>query len=183
MNVSIIDTPGGNIGSVKSWLERSNFKPLLINHPDQINDTDLLVFPGNGTFNSTLSWLDKKGLKERIKRYVLENKYFIGICMGMHIMFEKGEEGGISKGVEIMPGTVKKLEHVRIGWEKVEFREENLSLKSDFYFMHSYGVLTKSDVCKKAIIFNNAFLFQFHPEKSGPSGDDVLKQIKKIIYV
>ena len=67
MNVSIIDTPGGNIGSVKSWLERSDLKPLLINNPEQIDHTDLLVFPGNGTFNSTLNWLSKTGLKEKIK--------------------------------------------------------------------------------------------------------------------
>ena len=183
MKVSIINTPGGNVGSIKSWIERSNLKPSLISSPSEIDNTDLLIFPGNGTFNSTIKWLDQNALKEKIKEYILNNNFFIGICIGMHIFFEEGEEGGLCDGLNLISGKVEKLKATNIGWERVIVEDEKIYLNSDFYFMHSFGVIGEDKLCRKFIVHKNAFLFQFHPEKSGISGDNVLTQIKKLLYV
>ncbi len=183
MRVSVVNTPGGSVGSIMSWLQRSNLKPVLITHASEIENTDLLVFPGNGTFKATLKWLDQNGFQEKIKKYVLNNNFFIGICIGMHIFFEEGEEGGLCNGLKILPGRVEKLPKTRIGWDKVSLENEKLVLNSNFYFMHSYGVLEDNNLCKNFIVYKNSFLFQFHPEKSGHSGDNVLNQIKKLLNV
>ena len=183
MKVSIVNTPGGNVGSIKSWIERSNLEPNLITSPSEIENTDLLVFPGNGTFNSTIKWLDQNGLKKKIKEYILKNRFFIGICIGMHILFEEGDEGGLCNGLNLLSGKVKKLSETKIGWDKVTAEGQKISLNSDFFFMHSYGVIGNNKLCKNFIVYKNSFLFQFHPEKSGLVGDNVLIQIKSLIDV
>ena len=100
----------------------------------------------------------------------------------MHIFFDEGEEGGLCNGLNIIPGRIQKLSETRIGWDRVNIRNERLYLDSDFYFMHSFGFL-ENNIWRNFIVFKNSFLFQFHPEKSGSSGDNVLKQIKKLLNV
>ena len=176
MKASIIESPGGNKGSVKSWLQRAGIECKFVSDSSAIYNSNLVVFPGNGTFSETIDWIEKKSLKKAILDYVESKKLYIGICIGMQIMFEIGLEGGEKEGLGILEGVIQKLKVPRIGWKKVYFNSDNLIINSDYYFMHQYGFLENSN-CLDFLKYKNSFLFQFHPEKSGASGDKLLKKI------
>ena len=176
MIASIIDSPGGNKGSVKAWLERGGLKCNFISNSLEINESNLIVFPGNGTFSETIDWIETRQFKNAIYNYINSGNLYIGICIGMHIMFANGIEGGKKKGLGLIKGDIQRLETPRIGWNKVDGNFNGFAISSDFYFMHNYGFLENSN-CLNFIRYKNSFLFQFHPEKSGLSGDKLLKKI------
>ena len=182
MKVSIINTPGGNKGSVISWVKRSGSDFNLIDTASQIRESEIIIFPGNGTFKSTISWIEEKNFSEALIEYINSNNKYIGLCIGMQIMFEKGFEGGIINGLNILKGEVEELQQPRIGWEKVLGKINKFRIDSDYFFMHKYGVLRKSR-CLDFVRYKNSYLFQFHPEKSGISGDKLLQKILFKNYV
>ena len=179
MKATIIDTPGGNKGSISAWLRRGGFQVDFSSSSEIINNSNIVIFPGNGIFSKTMDWLRFNALEESLISFVENpNKIYIGICIGMQILYETGFEEEKTSGLGILNGEITRLDNPRIGWEKVKYKEENFFFEDDFFFMHSYGYKNLENNLININRFSRNYLFQFHPEKSGRSGDDLLKSLK-----
>lgn len=203
--VYILDTGISNIYSIKIFFERLKYKIKLIETDKDFNKAKLLVFPGVGSFPVAIKFLKKKKLIDGLKNYILCEKPFIGICLGMQLLFEKSEEFGDTLGLNIIKGKVKKFNQnnsnldVHIGWNNLYLNTSNkfaknicdFSKKKLFYFVHSYYALpdeknivlsqTKfgdTNFCS-ALYKKNLIAFQFHPEKSGENGFSLVNQFLK----
>lgn len=203
MRIGIIYLNSGNLFNIKMFLNFLNFKKIvLIKKKKDFKNIDILIVPGVGSFNKFIEELKKNKIFEEIKKFIKEGKSYIGICLGMQILMTKGFENVITKGINIVNGNVISLEKINhknkihIGWNKVIFPEKYKKLinnkKSDnFYFMHKYFCnlnLKNNKVLKtkfnnhefgSGYIDKNLFLFQFHPEKSGKSGLNLINNILK----
>jgi len=188
MKAFIINYGVGNIYSVKNGLEREGFYVRVIDNMDNINeDIDLLVFPGVGAYSAVSNFILSNF--EKLNSLKEKGIGFLGICLGMQIMFEEGTEGGRSKGLGWFSGVVDKLPSnlklPHIGWDKiysVKHSEliENLEGKY-VYYVHSYVAYPKN---KEIILMESEYGIrfpaivaegkivgtQFHPEKSGSTG-------------
>ena len=188
-NIAVVNYGGGNTRSVTLALERFGAKPILATEPKHIENADSIVFPGQGANDPSMRNLRKSNLVEPILNFVNSGRPFLGVCLGLQLLFENSEEG-IEPGLGIFKGSVKKLPNdVKIphmGWNMVNFKETNATLlqlpQNDyFYFVHSYYVEPSdtSLICGitqyglsfcSAVAFKNIFAVQFHPERSGEVG-------------
>ncbi|MGB9812260.1 MAG: imidazole glycerol phosphate synthase subunit HisH [Thermovenabulum sp.] len=200
--VTLVDYGMGNIGSVKKAFEYLGFEVKLASKGFELERADCIVLPGVGAFKEAMERLKSKGIKEEIRKKVLQDKIpFLGICLGMQLLFEFSYEGE-SEGLSIFEGKVKlfpKKEGVKIphmGWNKINVVKDSPLLKEldgqYFYFVHSYYVDTPdgdiiSSTCIHGIEFTasvereNIFATQFHPEKSGEAGLYLLKNFGRLI--
>jgi glutamine amidotransferase len=193
MDAVIINYGVGNLFSVKSALERIGLKVHISDIP---NEADIIVFPGVGAFRTVSDYI----LRNYDKLNEIKNKgsKFLGICLGMQIMFEEGTEGGRARGLGWFKGIVDKLPNnlklPHIGWDKVYSRKYDEIIEGlegrYVYFVHSYVaypiskevVLMESEYGIKfpAVIKNEyAIGTQFHPEKSGSNGRIFLENLKR----
>jgi len=193
----------GNIHSVKKAIENLEEEVLLIKSKLQISSCKALIIPGQGAFDPAIENLRKTGLIDEIKKWISSGKSFMGICLGLQILFDESEEGD-SKGLGIINGKIKKippLENQRIphiGWcNLVPQKDSKLLFKKEInkwaYFDHSYfaapndeSFITASveygSISLTAIIeFENLVACQFHPEKSGNTGQSLLSRWLKTI--
>ncbi len=194
MQIAIIDYDSGNIHSVKKALEyvAPNVDIIHTNNVNQINNADKIVFPGQGAIGNCMQKLQHYNLIDVIKKNAKE-KYFLGICLGLQLLFNHSEEDS-SVGLGIIDGDVVKFQTKfkipHIGWNSVEQIDNplwfNIANNSYFYSVHSYFVRPKnnksiigtSDYGNKfttAIAKNNLIAVQFHPEKSSTAGLQLLK--------
>jgi len=191
--IAIIKYNGGNVNSVQNALNRLNADSVITNDLDLILKADKVIFPGVGEASSTMKLLKEKGLDlfiPGLKQPVL------GICLGMQLMCKDNEEGG-TVGMSIFDINVKKFpaKHIvpHMGWNTISNFQSSVFLdideKSDYYFVHSYYCELSeytTSVCEYILPFSaslqrdNFFATQFHPEKSGKSGNDVLKNFLKL---
>ncbi len=193
--IAIIDYGAGNLKSVTNALDFLRIKYKITGKKEDIKKADKLIFPGVGSFGDCMSSLKKKGLIEPLKEE-LKKKPYLGICLGLQVLFEKSEESPDIRGLNILEGNVerfksKNLKIPHIGWNTIKIIKENKLLKdiknnSYFYFVHSFYVKpvnkeiisTKTDYgisyCS-GIAKDNIFAFQFHPEKSDKLGLKILK--------
>ena len=193
-NIAVVNYGGGNTRSVTLALERFGATPILATEQKHIENADGLVFPGQGANDPSMRNLRKSKLIDSIISFVKSERPFLGICLGLQLLFENSEEGtepglGIFKGsVKKLPGNVK-IPHM--GWNMVNFKKTNESLfelpKNDyFYFVHSYYVVPSDNslICGKteyglefcsAVTYKNIFAVQFHPERSGEMGLQIYK--------
>ncbi|SMP56915.1 imidazole glycerol phosphate synthase subunit HisH [Anoxynatronum buryatiense] len=208
--VAIIDNDMGNMFSVKNALEKVGLAVEITKDRGHIMKADALVLPGVGAFGSAMKHLNEHGLVETIKAFVETGKPFIGICLGLQLLFEESEEFGNSPGLALIKGRVVRFpQHVnqeeikvpQIAWNKImkgnmEWERtvlKNITAGEYMYFVHSYYVvpndekviLTKTsyegiEYCS-AIQQNNIVAFQFHPEKSGLKGLEIYENIKEWI--
>ena len=198
-NIAVVNYGGGNTRSVTLALERFGAKPILATEQKHIENADGLVFPGQGANDPSMRNLRKSKLIDSILRFVESQRPFLGVCLGLQLLFENSEEG-IEPGLGIFKGSVKILpENVKIphmGWNMVNFKKTNETLfelpKNDyFYFVHSYYVapLDTSLICGKteyglefcsAVAYKNIFAVQFHPERSGEVGLQIYKNFVSI---
>ncbi len=199
--IAIIDYGAGNLKSITNALDFLGIKYKVTDTKEDIKKADKLIFPGVGSFGDCMSSLKKKGLIEPLKEEI-KKKPYLGICLGLHVLFEKSEESPGIKGLNIFKGEVKRfksknLKIPHIGWNTIKIIKENRLLKdiknnSYFYFVHSFYVKpinrkiisTKTDYgieyCS-GIAKDNIFAFQFHPERSGKVGLNILKKFGTLL--
>ncbi|MBP0983711.1 MAG: imidazole glycerol phosphate synthase subunit HisH [Oscillospiraceae bacterium] len=192
---AIIDYGAGNLFSVKNALDFLGIENKITNNPDDLRSADRLILPGVGAFPDAMRMLNESGLVEVIKEEV-QKKPLLGICLGMQMLFEKGYEFGETDGLGLITGSVK-LMHPQgdlpvphIGWNSLEFNEpcrllDKCENGEYVYFVHSFAaecdsrnVAAYCDYGMKipALVFEgNVYGAQFHPEKSGDTGLNILR--------
>lgn len=194
--IGIIDVGIGNIGSLNSAIYELGFDVCLVNDLDTLNNCDSLILPGVGSFYHGMSAIKAAGLIKPINNHITDKKPLLGICLGMQLLFDYGNEGRSNKGLGFIPGTVdrikeKKSFHIpHVGWNTVTQVQNHPILHGiksdvDFYFVHSYRVKcnskyvignTEYSETFPTIVFNDSIVgMQFHPEKSQKNGLRILE--------
>jgi len=198
--ITIIDYNVGNILNVVRAFHKIGCEVVVAETPDQVHpNTDLLVLPGVGAFAPSIAEIKSRGFLETLTEFKNSDKPIMGICLGMQMLFEESQEMGSSKGLGFLKGTIdripfqeisgKKFTVPNIGWHHMKStRAENVKSEGTVYFVHSYYVkdaapedlvttIHYGQVQIPAIVRRkNVFGFQFHPEKSGFFGLELLKQ-------
>jgi len=203
VSVVVIDYGLGNLTSVYNALRFLGAKAKISASPEDLRKADRIVLPGVGAFTDAMKGLEKRGLVEEIKKFISSGKPYLGICLGLQLLFEKSEEGK-AKGLGLFKGTVKRFREEdgikvpQIGWNTVSFRPSATGLKiidgiaggGYFYFDHSYyaepedtslvaattdyGISFASMISKESV-----FAVQFHPERSQDAGLKFLENFIK----
>ena len=204
MLIGIVHTPISNIGSLKNILSKIDCETLLIKSPEETDKVDALIIPGVGSFPVGKQYLDNNGISEKIISFAhVTKKPVLGICLGMHLLMKVSFEHKKTFGLNLFEGSVEKIkpeqseQSIHMGWNSVHYNENCLLFKdipqdSDFYFVHSYQVLTETKYVKATTAYagginsviekNNIFGVQFHPEKSQKYGIRLLKNFVNIAY-
>ncbi|MDE7399851.1 MAG: imidazole glycerol phosphate synthase subunit HisH [Oscillospiraceae bacterium] len=195
--IAIIDYGAGNLFSVKNALDFLGFENKITASADDLRAADRLILPGVGAFPDAMRMLNESGLVDVIKEEV-QKKPLLGICLGMQMLFEKGYEFGETDGLGLIRGSVKlmKPENLpipHIGWNALEINEKCALLDKNgeyVYFVHSYAAECPSEnvaaYCDygmkiPALVFNgNVYGAQFHPEKSGEVGLNILRRFEAL---
>ena len=190
MKVTLLDYGAGNVRSVVNALKALGAEVRPVERPEDILSAERLVFPGVGNFGSIMRALHERGFVEPLREYLRQNRPFLGICLGLQVLFEGSEEAPGVAGLGVFPGFVRRfrvgLSVPHIGWNGVKARKPSplfngLSGEEKFYFVHSYYVepadaglvLTTTDYgleFASAVQHGNIVAVQFHPEKSGRAG-------------
>jgi glutamine amidotransferase/cyclase len=193
--ITLLDYGAGNVRSVVNAIQRLGETVKTVRSGEDILAAEKLVFPGVGAFGSMMEILAEKGLVDPLKRYLMADRPFLGICLGLHALFDGSEEAPGVAGLGVIPGSVKRfttrLAVPHIGWNGITVQKpsplfQGLYGDEKFYFVHSYhaaptgddAVLTSTDYgypFVSAIQKGNLIATQFHPEKSGPAGLALLK--------
>ncbi|MDE6787855.1 MAG: imidazole glycerol phosphate synthase subunit HisH [Ruminococcus sp.] len=199
--IAIVDYGAGNIFSVKNALDYLGLESELVSDNDKIKSADAVILPGVGAFPAAMSMLEKSGLVDTIKEESAK-KPFLGICLGMQLIFEKGYEFEECDGLGLISGSVHKMEEKdliipHMGWNKLEKLNdcpllENIGDDEYVYFVHSYKAYCEdrniSAYCEyggrvPALVYDGKYVYgaQFHPEKSGETGLKILKNFGGLI--
>ncbi len=192
--IAIVDYGMGNLRSVEKALVHLSYDANITNEPEAVLKADKLILPGVGAFADCLSGLKNSGLYDAVLEFISSGKPFLGICVGMQMLYEKSFEFGIHKGIGIFSGAIKKFpdeiikEGMKIphmGWNQVNFTSHHkifngIENMTNFYFVHSYYAPVNDDetiaVCEYGTVFaaavakDNVIATQFHPEKSQKAG-------------
>jgi imidazole glycerol phosphate synthase glutamine amidotransferase subunit len=188
--IAIIDYGAGNLKSVKNALECLGVDSIITDKPEDILKADRLILPGDGSFGYMMENLKKKGLVNPIKNFIKSGKPFLGICLGLQGLFEESEESPKVKGLSIFKGKVVKFRKGKvpqIGWNKIIAKKKDIFKEDFMYFVNSYYVIPKDNSIiaavtdyngsfVSAIKSNNITAMQFHPEKSGEAGIELIKR-------
>ena len=201
--IAIIDYGAGNIQSVYKALEYIGCDAFITNDKNKILKADGAVLPGVGSFGDTMDTMNSYGIKDAVIDFINSKKPFLGICLGLQLLFPYSEESPNAKGLGVFDGTIKKipsgdgLKIPHIGWNSLEIKKENglfkgIDKNSYVYFVHSYFLDAKDKKIVSAqteygvkidaaIEKDNVFATQFHPEKSGETGLKILKNFADIV--
>ncbi len=197
--VAIIDYGLGNLASVQKSLNFLGIKNLITHDKVQIKNSSSILLPGVGSFFQGMKNLKERNLVNILtEEVIVRKKKFLGICLGMQLIFERGDEPFPTKGLGWIKGEVKKIEPKgliipHLGWNNITYNLEKGfkdSLENNFYFIHSYHAKPKDFSCVNSyfdyggplvgsIKKDNIFATQFHPEKSQNSGLILLKKYFK----
>ena len=199
MNI-IVDYGLGNLGSVSRGFARAGINTKISRDLDEIKNADSLILPGVGAFRDAINALNNLELVDPIKDFVKSGKYMVGICLGMQLLYEKSFEYGEYDGLGLIEGNVQfldiDLKVPHMGWNKLKFEKYDEILKyikedSYVYFVHSYyanssneELVAYAEYEKKIpsiVRKDNVYGLQFHPEKSGEVGQNILKAYKELI--
>ena len=199
--IAVIDYGRGNLGSVENALGRLGMRAVVTQDPRVIEDARALVLPGDGAFHDAMSNLHSLGLLEPLKAALDEGRPFLGICLGYQLLFTESEEFGQGKGLDVIPGTVRRfpggLKVPHMGWNTVEHRGDlpifdGIPSGAHFYFVHSYypsatDPSLSAATCTYGVTFPAAvgrgtlFATQFHPEKSQRWGLKLLENFSALV--
>lgn len=192
----------GNLRSVQKALEHVGYTATVTSQPEQIAQADKVILPGVGAFGDAMRELSQRDLVAPIRESIARGRPFLGICLGLQLLFEVGYEGGEQAGLGVLAGTVERfpsdllrqqeLKVPHMGWNQTTVAKSGSPLTKDipsdayFYFVHSYYVRPAQveavwlncqygdDFCA-AVWQDNLFATQFHPEKSQRDGLQLLK--------
>ncbi|EXG78153.1 imidazole glycerol phosphate synthase subunit HisH [Cloacibacillus evryensis] len=200
--IAVIDYGAGNLKSVKNALDHLGAANMRASTAKEILLADAVILPGVGEFGTAMAELERRGIKEAVIEAANGGRPLLGICLGMQLLFEAGEESPGAKGLGILPGRVPRfpaemgLKIPHMGWNSVMPLKENRLLDglpkgSYMYFVHSFYVKAAeradvSAISEYGLIFDaavergNIFGCQFHPEKSGAAGLVILKNFIEI---
>ena len=193
--VAIIDYGAGNLHSVKNALDFLGAKSIITKNKDEILSADHIILPGVGSFGDAMECINNSGLTDTIRKAADGSRPFLGICLGLHLLFEKSEESPEANGLGIFKGSVVKipdcgLKIPHIGWNSIKLAKESRILPDSnefMYFVHSYYIKPlDDDIVSSHTVYGeklavsiesgNVFAVQFHPEKSGVAGLSILKK-------
>ena len=200
--IAIIDYGAGNIMSVMKALDFLDYEYILTSDQNELMKADKVILPGVGSFKDAMDKLDANNLTDVIRQIVEKKTPFLGICLGLQLIFESSQEAPGVKGLSLLPGKCvkfpenKELKVPQIGWNSLSFPKESKLFKGInegeyVYFVHSYylqaenkeDVAAVSDygiVFDAAIEHENIFACQFHPEKSSDVGLKIIKNFVEL---
>ncbi|MFN2448542.1 MAG: imidazole glycerol phosphate synthase subunit HisH [Candidatus Baltobacteraceae bacterium] len=188
----MLDYGGGNLGSLLAALERRGAAFTVCSDPRGLHDARAAILPGDGAFAATMRALRERGLDDGIRRHIEAGRPFLGICVGMQVLFEASTEFGESPGLGILHGRVSRFENApripHMGWNLLEKVAEHpfvdgLAEEPYAYFLHSYRAPVLADTVAAAthgerfsavVARDNVMGTQFHPEKSRGTGAKLL---------
>lgn len=195
--IAVIDYGAGNIQSVMKALKHIGCDCLLTKDPQVINNAQGAILPGVGSFGDCMDNIEKTNLVETVKTYAASGKPFMGICLGLQLLFPESEESPGVKGLSLLKGTITKIpggEGIKVphmGWNNLNIRKNDGLFKGItgspyVYFVHSYYLTAEdrdivsadtyySTEIHAAVQLGNIHATQFHPEKSGDVGLKILK--------
>lgn len=200
MMIAVIDYGAGNLFSVCNALRYLNLPYTVTKEAADIEAADGILLPGVGAFSDAMAKLEATGLVELIKAEA-EKKPFLGVCLGLQMLFEEGREFGVTKGLGLLPGVVRELKAdgqklPHIGWNTARILHdcpltEGIADNSYFYYVHSFCADTDDKYIALATTYGETFpgmvwrdhIFgcQFHPEKSGEVGLQILKNFGRLV--
>jgi glutamine amidotransferase len=193
VSIAVIDYGAGNLRSIRRALEAAGARVTVTSDSEDVRRADAVVFPGVGAAGAAMDRLHQLELVDVIGEVVAEGRPFLGICLGMQLLFEHQEEGD-TRGLGLLNGRVRTLgpevKVPQIGWNRVRWIQEAAGFhpaeENDFYFVHSY-VIEPDDPDDVVAVTRYGEVFpsivrhgcvsgtQFHPEKSGPAGLRLIK--------
>ena len=188
--IAIVDYGAGNLRSVVNAVSKLGYQPKVTSSPEDVLSAQAVILPGVGAAADTMESLKALGMADPIRRFIAEGRPFLGVCIGLQILFAGTEEGGWHECLGIIPGVVHRLppglKIPHMGWNQVKQKVshpvfDGVPDEASFYFLHSYYVdpVDKSLVIGETeygipicsvIAAGNLIATQFHPEKSGKSG-------------
>ena len=198
--LAVVDYGAGNLRSVAKALERSGARAEVVSDPAGLAGADAVVLPGAGAFADAATRLREKGLDAAIHSAVGAGKPYLGLCLGLQLLFEESDEHGTTPGLGLLPGRVERFSETapdgtrlrvpHIGWNEVRWSGAHpvlaaLPRQDCFYFVHSYraiparkgdsvGVAEYGEEFTAAVARDNVLAVQFHPEKSQQAGRRLL---------
>jgi glutamine amidotransferase len=200
--IAIIDYQMGNLRSVQKAFEKIGHAAAITADPSTLQKADHVVLPGVGAFADAIAELRRRDLIEPIRAAIASGKPFLGICLGLQLLFDVSYEDGQHEGLGVIAGEVKRFDVPpefkvpHMGWNQVHFRRQaplfaGIEDGAHFYFVHSYYVAPKDasivageasypDPFCAAIWRDNLFATQFHPEKSQAAGLQLLKNFAEL---
>ncbi len=200
--IAIIDYDAGNIKSVEKALDYLNQRAVVTNDSRIIKSADRVILPGVGSFGDAMKKLNEYGLADTIHEVIDMGKPFLGICLGLQLLFESSEESAGVNGLGILPGKIIRfpqdtgLKIPQIGWNSIEIKPDSRLFKgvpnqSYVYFVHSYYLKADDESIVAAtteyaahvhasVEKDNVFACQFHPEKSSDVGLKILSNFANL---
>ncbi|MBN1983064.1 MAG: imidazole glycerol phosphate synthase subunit HisH, partial [Chitinivibrionales bacterium] len=197
--IGIVDYGAGNLQSVKKACQFLGFPVKIVGQPVDMGGVGFLILPGVGSFGPAVANMQASGLYDVVGTWLDQDKPFLGICLGMQLLFESSQESAGIRGFGVISGAVEKFRCGKIphmGWNRVSAIRPSRLLPDDqadscFYFVHSYFVrpaistlvssTTDYWIRFAAVIERgNLFATQFHPEKSGRAGLELLKRWRRL---
>jgi glutamine amidotransferase len=188
--VVVVDYGAGNLRSVANAIARLGYQPRITSDPGKVAKAQVVILPGVGAAGDTMESLERLKLANPIRQLIAEGRPFLGVCIGLQVLFTSTEEGGGHECLDIIPGRVRRLppglKIPHMGWNQVRQTIshpvfEGIPDKANFYFVHSYYVAPEDrslvageteygiPICS-VIARGNLVATQFHPEKSGEAG-------------
>lgn len=198
--IAVVDYGAGNLRSVAKALERSNLAPRVMGDPAAVRSADGVVLPGVGAFADAIANLRAKGLDDAVRESIEAGHPYLGLCLGLQVLFEQSDEHEVTRGLGLLPGRVERfadraadgstLRVPHIGWNQVRYRGshpmlDRMPAEDCYYFVHSYravtarpadavGVADYGGDFAAAVATEKLFAVQFHPEKSQGAGRTLL---------
>jgi glutamine amidotransferase len=200
--IAIIDYDAGNLKSVEKALQYIGQEPVVTREPDVIRNADRVILPGVGAFGDAMEKLHKYQLVDVIREVTASGKPFLGICLGLQLLFERSDESDGVEGLSILKGEILRipkqgdLKIPHMGWNSLHIREgarlfQGIPENAYVYFVHSYYLKAEdenevaatteySTTIHASVEKGNIFACQFHPEKSGDVGLEILRNFAKV---
>lgn len=197
-SIAVIDYGGGNVGSLIAALEHRGARFTLTDDPEAVVRADAAILPGDGAFAATMDALQLRGLDQAVRETIARGRPFLGICVGMQVLYASSDEYGGAAGLAILPGDVRRFTAAprvpHMGWNEFVIERthpfvDGLNPGGWAYFLHSYRV-EASDALVASCDYggrftavaarDNVMATQFHPEKSQRAGGTLLDNFLRI---